>query len=584
MKYMESVNKKVKDGYLCDLPDDIQKNVMDAHKMIVNEVNSLLNDEKYEDLNNSGWAKSCIDEFCKKPSSNDQIGSFRLFKKGKSYECMIQLTGHFRNHQYGWIEDLLNSFIQDLFFKVRPSIRRKLDMTLKNEGIHGNPDEGFDIYPSKKVAEELWNKFDDKKIRSIKESVDPETNPDYKKEYNTEMTEKQAKQTLRTLSQSIINNYEDSSIGKGKNKVTQYTANIYANIITKNLLPIWASSFKKFSITLDSYQSFNTIEFKIPTISQDFISRFVNGREPLNAFLHRVPEIKIKMSPRIFHTMKNGDDAFNFFKSAIIYYDKKVEKYANKLMAEIFKLNHNMKHLIETTKLSSIVTTPLQMLFVFEDVSMDDKNVFSVSNEDISAINKFVRNIYTSYAAPEKEKKKIVDDMKNIVKALREQCESDDNLLTTSYLPEAVESYLFGKFDKYMTESNKTWINENVDLEAMKNASYETKALYEKFGVKKLKKIPSDLIAYITIEGESIKDANDKMMIASYCCSKIEIVEWYIELLEVGSEKYVVPHTKPYLENIRTQLLQCYKKIMNTPIPKSDRPITGVVYPKGYEG
>ena len=26
----------------------------------------------------------------------------------------------------------------------------------------------------------------------------------------------------------------------------------------------------------------------------------------------------------------------------------------------------------------------------------------------------------------------------------------------------------------------------------------------------------------------------------------IEIVEWYIELIEVGSNKYIVPHTKPY--------------------------------------
>ena len=113
----------------------------------------------------------------------------------------------------------------------------------------------------------------------------------------------------------------------------------------------------------------------------------------------------------------------------------------------------------------------------------------------------------------------------------------------------------------------------------------EVRLLTEKFGVKKLKKIPTDLVAYITIEAESIKDANDKMMIASYCLGKIEIVEWYIELLEVGSNKYIVPHTKPYLESVRTQLLACYKKIMATPIPKQqERPLIDVQYPKGYEG
>ncbi|HBA49419.1 MAG TPA: hypothetical protein DCZ91_16810 [Lachnospiraceae bacterium] len=50
--------------------------------------------------------------------------------------------------------------------------------------------------------------------------------------------------------------------------------------------------------------------------------------------------------------------------------------------------------------------------------------------------------------------------------------------------------------------------------------------------------------------------------IASYCLSKIEIVEWYIELLDVGSKKYVVPHSKPYLENVRTQLLAYCTKML----------------------
>ena len=126
------------------------------------------------------------------------------------------------------------------------------------------------------------------------------------------------------------------------------------------------------------------------------------------------------------------------------------------------------------------------------------------------------------------------------------------------------------------------FIKEQYDVEAMNNRDSQTKYYSEKFGVKKLKKIPTDLVAYISIETEAIRDANDKLMIASYCLSKIEIVEWYIELLEVGSKKYIVPHTKPYLETVRTQLLACYKKIMDTPIRKNNN--DQIVYPKGYEG
>ena len=37
------------------------------------------------------------------------------------------------------------------------------------------------------------------------------------------------------------------------------------------------------------------------------------------------------------------------------------------------------------------------------------------------------------------------------------------------------------------------------------------------FGKKKLKKIPYDVVSYVLIEAEAIKDANDKQMISSYC-------------------------------------------------------------------
>lgn len=821
--------EQVRDGFLGDLPEDLQTKIMNIHKLIKDAVDDTLDDPNYEDLKSSRWAMSCIDDFCVMPNDKSEIGSFRVYKKGKTYRCMIQATGHFRNHQYGWIEELLHDFIGNVYTTIRPKIRRKYDMTITNEGRTGEPYEGFDIYPNPKSVKNIWDKLDDRKTKTITEEVETDQieysldlveyyesylnmsyddyfyekshgklkydfrraydydtgnavkiiyslddikvttvgngsvgnnasqkemddavkdiqknikskgnmdhasrgqkivaiidrvtgkklksintigifapgvnnnllelniedlhkfynekgadfikryvnrvsvgdidnsstfktthwfknsegvmkmrgghqvksdnsirrgtlgealrhgrgakmndivdndqrimvgekptyhhpskkdirdNPSaYKKEsgntpeYNVDMTEAQAKKTLRTLSQSIIN---DVANNKGS-KVSQYTANIYANIITKNLLPIWAKGYRKFSITLDSYQSFFTFEFKVPTMTQDFVSRFVNGRESLNGFIHRNSEIKVKMSPRIFHTMKNPDDAYNFFKAAIKYYDSGLEKGGMKLMAEVMKLNHEMKHLISTSKMSGLVTYPLSLLFVFDDVQMDNKDIFRISPDDIKTINQFIRGIYTKYAAPEKEKKKIVDDVRDMVKALRESCDpNDENMRNLSMFPETVEAFLNGDFDNYMKEADEQWIHEQFDMDwEHRQTNYNIKYLQEAFGVKKLKKIPTDLVAYITIEAESIKDANDKMMISSYCLGKIEIVEWYIELLEVGSKKYVVPHTKPYLETVRTQLLACFKKIMDTPIPKKDRPLLDIQYPKGYEG
>lgn len=102
---------------------------------------------------------------------------------------------------------------------------------------------------------------------------------------------------------------------------------------------------------------------------------------------------------------------------------------------------------------------------------------------------------------------------------------------------------------------------------------------------KKLKKNPSDLISYIQIETEAIKDSNDKMMISSYCLGKLELVNWYLELLEVGSKKYIVPQSKAHLETVRDQLMECHKQIMRVKIKNpNDRPVIDIKYPEGYEG
>lgn len=102
---------------------------------------------------------------------------------------------------------------------------------------------------------------------------------------------------------------------------------------------------------------------------------------------------------------------------------------------------------------------------------------------------------------------------------------------------------------------------------------------------KKLKKIPVDLVSYIQIETEAIRDFNDKQMISSYCLDKLETVNWYLALLENGSEKYIVPQSKAYLETVRDGLLECHKQIMRVKITRpGDRPIVDIKYPKGYEG
>ncbi len=102
---------------------------------------------------------------------------------------------------------------------------------------------------------------------------------------------------------------------------------------------------------------------------------------------------------------------------------------------------------------------------------------------------------------------------------------------------------------------------------------------------KKLKKILTDMVSYIQIETEAIKDFNDKQMISSYCLGKLDKVNWYIELLESGSDKYQVPHSMEQLMMIRDQLMECHKNIMAVKIKSpNERPIIDINYPDNYKG
>ncbi len=102
--------------------------------------------------------------------------------------------------------------------------------------------------------------------------------------------------------------------------------------------------------------------------------------------------------------------------------------------------------------------------------------------------------------------------------------------------------------------------------------------------VKKLKKITAYLVSYIQIETEAIKDFNDKQILSSYCLNKIEMINWYIELIEVCSKNYIVTKSKVHLKMVKAKIMKCYKQIMSVKIKSpNDRPYIDIKYPKGYE-
>lgn len=90
---------------------------------------------------------------------------------------------------------------------------------------------------------------------------------------------------------------------------------------------------------------------------------------------------------------------------------------------------------------------------------------------------------------------------------------------------------------------------------------------------KKLKAIPiRDIVSYITVEMNAIKDANDQAMLSGYTCSKLELVDFYITVIDTNDSRYIVPHDRSYLVNGQTQLNNLLSQILRIkPIDYSKR-------------
>ena len=103
---------------------------------------------------------------------------------------------------------------------------------------------------------------------------------------------------------------------------------------------------------------------------------------------------------------------------------------------------------------------------------------------------------------------------------------------------------------------------------------------------KKLKPIPRDIISYITIELNAINDSNDQAMLSGYTCSKLELVDFYLNVIDTKDDRYIVPHNRDYLVSMQNELNRLLTQILRIkPINKNDRVWrVNVNYPEGWRG
>ena len=87
------------------------------------------------------------------------------------------------------------------------------------------------------------------------------------------------------------------------------------------------------------------------------------------------------------------------------------------------------------------------------------------------------------------------------------------------------------------------------------------------------------------IKMEGIKSESDKLMLITYIHSKLDLIDYYIQILENPnlSKKYSIPNSLGQLKGFKERLLVYRDNILRYKIPDRLKGVL-VAWPEGYEG
>ena len=156
------------------------------------------------------------------------------------------------------------------------------------------------------------------------------------------------------------------------------------------------------------------------------------------------------------------------------------------------------------------------------------------------------------------------------------QTEQTDDEELGYKLPEPIKDDK--SFTKKITESTKVKEVVPDDLNAAPDDNHNPllSPIHEGFMLKRPKKLKAidvrGIASYVTVEMNAIKDSNDQAMLAGYVCSKLELIDFYLTVIDTNDDRYIVPHSRQYLVDGQRQLSDLLTRILKIrPINKSSR-------------
>lgn len=137
------------------------------------------------------------------------------------------------------------------------------------------------------------------------------------------------------------------------------------------------------------------------------------------------------------------------------------------------------------------------------------------------------------------------------------------------------EAVVAARIEKIFTEAETEVVSEYFE-----SSPFIAEAVRQKT----LKRIDPASLSYVTIEKNNVRNNDDKMMLVSYIYSKIDLIDYYISIIDSGNPRYIVPHSKAQLIDMKTMLLKVKDEIIAYPIPEVKYGVYLNNYPIGYEG
>lgn len=279
--------------------------------------------------------------------------------------------------------------------------------------------------------------------------------------------------------------------------------------------------------------------------------------------------------------------------SLILRYEIMKTKFSNKMMLK----DKVFRRILSLPILDSCVSdSKRDKSSIREEIKADTfAKKMGYSKELMSVLTKMI-NI-DLYKNPDTLNEKIVKDTHFALNTLDEFQQRRDKLAkhglvslkkecTSPFITDTLSEFIETVFEDpenslYFYDGKKLEVMHERADKAIEDGYYTEFFLFKK----DLKRIDPAEIDYIDVKISGIKNTNDKMMILSYLHSKLDLVEYYISILEnpKTARKYNIPHSLSQLQNLRKRLLQLREIALKYKIPEKNKHVL-VAWPEGYEG